>query len=169
MNNKIFILRPWRQSDIESLVKYANNPDIAKNLTNAFPHPYTQQSGEAYLETVCSQKPVRVFAIEADGEAVGSIGVFPQTDIHCQNAEMGYWLAEPFWGKGIMTSAIKQMVDYAFRTFDINRVYARPFGSNKASQRVLEKSGFKLEARFKDVLLKNGRTEDELIYAIRKE
>lgn len=163
-----FILRKWQMSDLDSLVKYANNPAIARNLTDAFPSPYTHEDGIRYLEMVCALSSATIFAIEINGEAAGSIGVFPQNDIHRLNAEMGYWLAEPFWGNGIMPEAIKQIVEYAFRTYDIQRIYARPFGRNKASQRVLEKAGFQSEARFEKVLLKNGVLEDELIYGYRK-
>jgi RimJ/RimL family protein N-acetyltransferase len=81
--------------------------------------------------------------------------------------ELGYWVAEPFWGKGIMTKAVLQMVDYGFKTFDITRIFARPFGTNIASQTVLEKAGFILEARLDKTLYKNGEFLDELIYAVR--
>lgn len=161
-------LRPWETSDLANLVKYANNQNIAKNLTDKFPYPYTQQSGLAFLEMISQHNPVQVFAIDLNGEAIGSIGLHPQDDIHRQNAEMGYWLAEPYWGKGIISNAIKQIVDYGFANFGINRIFARPFGSNIASQKVLEKNLFVLEARFEKVLIKNGNLEDELIYAIRR-
>ncbi|HOT15717.1 MAG TPA: GNAT family protein [Bacteroidales bacterium] len=163
-----FTLRPWNNGDIGSLVKYANNKNIARYLTNAFPHPYTHADGEKFIKLFSQDNPTRVFAIDVENEAVGSIGIFPQTDVHCKNAETGYWLAEPFWGKGIVTAAIKQMVEYGFNTFDIDRIFARPFGSNLASQRVLVKAGFKPEARFEKAIFKNGIYEDECYYAIRK-
>jgi [ribosomal protein S5]-alanine N-acetyltransferase len=102
-----------------------------------------------------------------DGKAVGGIGIHIQPDIYQKNAEMGYWLGEPFWGKGIITNAISQMVDYAFKHWSINRIFARPFGTNLASQRVLEKAGFLLEGKFEKTLYKNGEYMDELIYATR--
>lgn len=163
-----FRLRKWCAEDLEDLVKYANNYNIAKNLTNQFPYPYLKSDGENYLKMIACDTPVKIFAIEVEGHAVGSIGIFPQADIHCKNAEIGYWLAEPFWGKGIMPRAIEEIVKYGFETFDIDRVFARPFGRNKGSQRVLEKAGFVLEARFEKVLFKNKDYEDELIYAKRK-
>jgi ribosomal-protein-alanine N-acetyltransferase len=162
------LLRPWCMKDLENLVKYAGNKKIADNLTDAFPHPYAPKDGIAYIETFGAESPSRVFAIEVDGVACGSIGIFPQSDVHRKNAEMGYWLAEDYWGRGIITEAIRQTVEYGFKTFDINRIFARPFGTNLASQRVLEKSGFTLEARFEKALFKNGLLLDELIYAIRK-
>ena len=108
--------------------------------------------------------PVKVFAIEINGEAAGSIGIFPQSDIHRKSAEIGYWLSEDYWGNGIIPRAIERVVRYGFETFDITRVFARPFGRNTASQRVLEKSGFKPEARLEKALFKNGEYEDEMIY-----
>jgi [ribosomal protein S5]-alanine N-acetyltransferase len=163
-----FTLRKWTKKDLQSLVKHANNIAIAKNMSNAFPFPYTVEFGRRYIEKAITMNPVRIFAIDIGNEAVGSIGIYPQTDIHCRNAEMGYWLAEEFWGQGIMTDAIRQIVDYSFKTLDIDRIFARPFGSNTASQRTLVKAGFILEYRFEKTIFKNGEYQDELIYAIRK-
>lgn len=164
-----FKLRPWTLSDLPDLVKYANNPRIAGNMTDGFPHPYNEDNGRNFIAFATKDDPIHLFAIEINHQAVGGIGIHPQSDIHRKNAELGYWLAEPFWGKGIISRAIPQMVEFAFKTYDITRIYARPFGSNKASQRVLEKTGFKLEARLEKTIFKNGEFQDELIYAIRKQ
>jgi ribosomal-protein-alanine N-acetyltransferase len=164
----IYKLRPWEISDLESLVRYANNPNIAKFLTDAFPHPYTIENGKAFIEFANKDNPIHIFAIEINGQAAGAIGIHPQYDIHRKNAELGYWLAEPFWGHGIITKAVIEMVAFAFKSYDINRVFARPYGTNKASQRVLEKAGFKLEAKIDKCLYKNGEFIDELIYAVRR-
>lgn len=137
-------------------------------MTNGFPHPYTVEHARSFINMANRDNPVHIFAIEVAGEAAGGIGIHPQSDIHIKNAELGYWLAEKYWGKGIITEAVKQMVDFAFRTYDINRVFARPFSNNPASQRVLEKAGFKLEAKIAGAIFKNGETLDELIYAFRK-
>jgi RimJ/RimL family protein N-acetyltransferase len=161
-----FILRPWVESDLGSLVKHANNPKIAANMTDAFPHPYTEENGKAFI--AMAMRAPSILAIEVNGEAVGGIGIHPQSDIMCKNAELGYWIGEAFWGKGIITQAVKQMLDMAFSKYDITRVYARPFGSNVASQRVLEKAGFTLEARIEKNIYKNGVFQDELIYAVRR-
>jgi len=161
-----FLLRPWNINDLQSVVKYANNANIAKNMTDMFAHPYTEENGKLFIAFATKNSPINVFAIEVGGEAVGGIGIHQQQDIMRKNAELGYWLAEPFWGKGIITKAIPQMLDFAFKTYDITRVYARPFGTNLASQRVLEKTGFKLEARFEKTIFKNGEFLDELVYAI---
>ncbi|AGY53033.1 putative N-acetyltransferase YoaA [Bacteroidales bacterium CF] len=118
---------------------------------------------------VTKDNPIKVFAIEIEGEAAGSIGIFPQTDIHEKSAEIGYWLSEKYWRNGIMSSAVRDIVKYGFDTFDIVRIYAKPFSSNERSQRVLEKAGFALEARLKKALYKNGEFMDELIYVRFKE
>jgi ribosomal-protein-alanine N-acetyltransferase len=161
-------IRPWEISDLDNLVKYANNWNVAKNLTDAFPHPYSEADGKSFIVNATQGSPIFIFAIDNEGQAIGAIGVHPQTDIHQKNAELGYWLAEPLWGQGIVSEAIKQIVDYAFYTFEIDRIFARPFGTNLASQKVLEKNNFILEARFENTLFKNGEYLDELVYAIRR-
>ena len=158
-------LRKWNEADLDSLVKYANNRNIAKWLTNGFPHPYTHADGKAFISMATNDNPAKIFAIDVNGEAVGSIGIFPQSDIHEKSAEMGYWLAEAYWGQGITTKAIQEIVEYGFQTFDIVRIFAKPFSANQNSQRVLEKAGFLLEARLKNAIFKNGEFMDELIYA----
>lgn len=163
-----FTLRPFRETDLDSLVRYANNFKIAKNLTDKFPHPYTAEAGRAFIAHAMASKPPNILAIDVDGEFVGGIGVHPQDDIQRLNAELGYWLAEHLWGKGIMTEAIRRMVKYAFENFEIDRIFARPFGSNVASQKALEKAGFTFEARFEKTLIKNGEKQDEIFYAIRR-
>jgi [ribosomal protein S5]-alanine N-acetyltransferase len=163
-----FKLRKWTTKDLENLIKYANNYKIAKNMSDAFPYPYNEKFAHRYISRAITTIPTQTFAIEINDEAAGSIAVSPQTDIHCRNAEMGYWLAEPYWGKGIMKEVIKQVVEYSFQNFAIDRIFARPFGSNIASQRVLEKAGFKLEARFEKTIFKNGEYLDEIFYAVRK-
>ena len=167
MNNFQVKLRKWQESDTNALAKHANNINIARFLTDAFPHPYSMDDAKTYILKVKDEDPVKCFAIDLNGEAIGSIGVFPQSDVHRKNAEMGYWLSEDYWGKGIMPEAIRQMVAYGFETFDINRIFARPYGHNLKSQRVLEKAGFVLEARFEKTLIKNDEFVDELIYATR--
>jgi RimJ/RimL family protein N-acetyltransferase len=163
-----FSLRPWNENDVESLVKYANNIHISSRLTNKFPHPYTTEHARWFIQFANANEPKHVMAIDIEGEACGGIGVHPQDDIQCKNAELGYWLGEPFWNQGVITTAILQMIDYGFNSFDINRIFARPFGSNIASQKVLEKTGFTLEAKLEKTLFKNDVYEDELIYGIRK-
>lgn len=163
-----FKLRPWALTDLESLVRYANNPHIAKFMTDGFPHPYTEEAGKAFIAFATKDDPIHIFAIDVEGEAVGGIGLHPQADVHRKNAELGYWLAEPFWGKGIITNAIKEMIEFGFKTYDINRIFARPFATNIGSQKVLEKAGFVLEGRFEKTFIKHGELLDEMVYAVRR-
>ncbi len=163
-----FKLRPFNLNDIESLALNANNIKIAKFMTDAFPHPYSKADAENFIRFATKDDPIHIFAIDIDGEACGGIGIHPQSDIMRKNAELGYWLAEHHWDKHIISRAIPQMIEFAWKTYDIDRIYARPFGNNPASQRVLEKSGFKLEGRFERNILKNGERLDELVYAIRR-
>lgn len=163
-----FKLRAWSPDDLPSLVRYANNPAIASFMNDQFPHPYTEEAGQEFIAMASQENPLHIFAIEVEGKAVGGIGIHPRSNIERKNAEMGYWLGEPFWGRGIITEAVQQVVAYGFQTFDINRIFARPFGTNRASQRVLEKAGFTLEARFEKTFFKNGEYVDELVYAVRK-
>lgn len=161
-------LRPWDMEDLSDLVKYANNPKIAQNLTDMFPHPYSREDGIAFIQMTKNLKDGVIFCVTVDDEVAGSIGVFMQKDIMRRNAELGYWIAEPFWGKGICTSAVKLIVQYGFAHFDIDRIFARPFGRNIGSQKVLMNAGFAFEARFHQNIIKNGILEDELFFGIRK-
>jgi RimJ/RimL family protein N-acetyltransferase len=164
-----FTLRPFRLDDLASLVEHANDASIASNLTDAFPHPYTEEAGRAFLEDAIKPIPFRR-CIDIGGQVGGAIGLHPKQDLWRRNMEMGYWLAKEHRGKGIMTEAIKQMVRMGFAQFpEITRIYATPFGSNIASQKALENAGFTLEARLQGTLIKNGVVEDELIYAVRRD
>jgi len=164
-----FRLRSWHIDDLDYLVRYANNYEVARNLTDKFPYPYTKEDGRSFLKFASDTSlGHHIFAIAIEGKACGGIGLHPQTDIQSKNAELGYWLAEPFWGKGIITKAVKEVVYYGFKNIEIDRIFARPFGRNIASQKVLEKAGFTLEAKFEKTFFKFGQYEDELIYSIRR-
>lgn len=163
-----FRLRPWRIGDVESLVENANNANIAKFMNDIFPHPYTKEDAEKFIAFAIKHHPVHIFAIEVDGNAVGGIGIHFHEDVMRKNAELGYWLGQNYWGRGIATNAVKQVVDFGFKNYDINRIFGRAFGPNIASQRVLEKAGFVLEAKFKKTIFKNGEFLDEWVYAIRR-
>ncbi|MEQ1746756.1 MAG: GNAT family N-acetyltransferase [Saprospiraceae bacterium] len=163
-----FSLRPWSIEDLPSLVRYANNFEIAKYMTDKFPHPYTEEAGRQFIAYATEATPVHIFAIDVEGQASGGVGLHARFDVERKNMELGYWLAQPFWGQGIMPKAVAQMVDYGFRTFDITRIFARPYGPNIGSRRVLEKAGFVLEAHFEKTIFKNGEFLDELIYAVRR-
>lgn len=168
-NDITVILRPWRPEDADALVKNANNKKIADNMRDVFPHPYTQQHAENFIDGVIAHDPVQIFAMEIDGEACGSTGIFPRTDIGRLNAELGYWLAEKHWGKGITTAVVKEMIRYGFEAWPVlTRIFAVPFPTNIASQKVLERAGMKLEAVIKDSIIKNGVVMDELVYCVRR-
>lgn len=159
-------LRKWEPTDVKNLVKHANNYKIARYLTDDFPFPYTTEAGKGYIQFVSEDNPTKVFAIDIDGEAVGSIGIFPQSGIHRKNAEIGYWLSEEYWGHRIMVKAIKKIVEYGFNTFDITRIFARPFNINMQSQKVLQKAGFIEEATFRKSVFKNEEYFDEIFFCI---
>ena len=164
-----FILRTWAMDDLDNLVRFANNKKIADNLRDVFPFPYTREDGIAFLTASIPggvNPPGSVFAIVVHGITCGSVGIFPQTDVHRKNAEIGYWLGEDYWGRGIATGAVKQIIEYGFSIYEINRIFACSYASNLASQRVLEKAGMKLEARLKESIYKNGQFLDELIYSV---
>ncbi|WP_316831127.1 GNAT family protein [Pedobacter aquatilis] len=163
-----FTLRSFQSTDIDALVKNANNFNIAKNLTNKFPFPYLKKDGEAFIKLATSHEPLQIKAIVVNDEVVGSIGVHPLTDIYAKNAEMGYWISESLWGKGIIPLAVKEMLNYGFETFDLERIFARTSHVNLPSQRVLKKVGFTLEAELKGTIFKNGEYFNELIFGFRK-
>ncbi len=164
----LFDLRPFTPDDLPALVKHANDPSVAANLTDMFPHPYTEEAGRKFLEEAVKPVPLRR-CISIGGEACGAIGLHPKQDLWRLNMELGYWLAKEHRGKGIMTEAIRQMVPLGFATFpEVVRIFATPFGSNIASQRALEKAGFVLEAKLPGTLVKNGVMQDEWIYAVRR-
>ena len=161
-------LRPWKKSDVTFFVNNATNPKIAANMTDRFPQPYTEKDAKTFIKNAMQISPATRFAILLDDIVVGSIGLYPQEDINRLNAELGYWLAEQYWSKGIMSEAIQYILTYAFEVLPIDRIFARPFPTNIASQKILEKNGFMLDATIKGGLVKNGKKMDELIYAVRK-
>lgn len=161
-------LRPYQPCDVDNLVKHANNFNISKYLTNKFPFPYEKKDGEAFIQLALSHNPLQIKAIEYNGEVIGSIGVHQLADIYSKSAEMGYWIAEEHWGKGIVPLAVKEMLKYGFETFDIERIFARTSHANLASQQVLKKAGFVFEAKLKATIFKNGEYFDELIFGFRK-
>lgn len=161
-----FTLRPWTFNDLESGSKHARNPKITQNMSDGFPNSI--ENWKAFLEFAVNNNNILYLAIDIQGEAVGGIGITPKKDYMQKNAELGYWLSEEYWGKGIITEAIKEIVKLAFEKFDIVRIYATPFERNYASHKVLEKVGFKLEARFSKIVYKNGEMLDKLVYSIRR-
>jgi ribosomal-protein-alanine N-acetyltransferase len=162
-------LRGCQTGDEESLVRNANNRNVWINLRDVFPHPYTLVDARNWIQRASTEAPVRNFAIVVDGKAVGGIGFIPREDVYRKSAEIGFWLGEEYWGRGIMTEALRAVTEYAFANFDLCRLYAGVFEWNLASMRVLEKAGYKLEARLKKAVTKEGKTIDEFLYAIVRE
>ena len=158
-------VRSWDPRDLASLVEHANNRRIWLNLRDRFPHPYTRQDGLEFLKQARSAAPETFFAIDVDGAAVGGIGFVLQPDVERVSAEIGYWLGESFWGKGIASEALAAVTKHAITTFGLTRLFALPFASNTASSRVLEKCGYVLEARLVRSAIKNGAIIDQLQYA----
>ena len=159
------VVRSWTWKDCDALVHHANNRNIWINLRDRFPYPYTREDGKRWLEIVTEIKPETNFAIAVQGEAIGAIGFSIQSDVGYRSAEIGYWLGEEFWGRGIATQALRAVTDYAFEHYDLCRLYAHVFEWNMASARVLEKAGYTLEARLKKSVTKDERTIDQLLYA----
>jgi ribosomal-protein-alanine N-acetyltransferase len=158
-------VRDWRRSDRESLARYANNPAVADNLRDRFPHPYTLDDAEGFLSFALRMSPRTYFAIAVDDEAAGGIGLTLHDDVERVSAELGYWLGEPFWGRGIMTEAVVALTEWAWRTLPLTRIYAVPFGGNLSSVRVLEKAGYTFEGRLRRNVIKHGEVRDQLMYA----
>jgi ribosomal-protein-alanine N-acetyltransferase len=152
-------------SDVDSLARHANNHKIWMNLRDAFPHPYEKHHARDYIRSMIQREPQTNLAIAVEGEAVGGVGFVLHTDVERVSAEIGYWLAEPFWGRGIVTEALTAVTRHAIETHGLTRVYALPFAWNAASCRVLEKAGYVLEARLRRSAIKNGELTDQMQYA----
>lgn len=168
---KEFKLRAWRTGDAKSLAQAADNPNIARNLRNAFPNPYTLNDAVWYInDSIANADKKQInYAIVIDGQAVGGIGLFVKDDVYEKSAELGYWLAEAYWRKGIMSRAVQTICKEAFETFDIVRIFAEPFADNAGSRGVLEKSGFTYEGTMRNGVYKNGEIRSYCIYSILKE
>jgi ribosomal-protein-alanine N-acetyltransferase len=158
------VLREWRKSDIKPLAKIANNKKIWDNVRDILPHPYTEKDAKGWINLVKKQEVVTTFCIEANNEVAGSIGCTLKEDVYRKTIELGYFIAEEYWGKGIATEAVRQMVDYIEKNFDVVRIYAEVFDYNKASMKVLEKNGFYLESVRKKAAFKNGQVVDDCVW-----
>jgi ribosomal-protein-alanine N-acetyltransferase len=158
-------VRQWRLSDAPTLTRHANNPRVARNLRDAFPHPYTIVDAHRFLEAVAAQNPETFFCIAVDDEPVGGIGFTLHDDVERYSAEIGYWLSERHWGRGIVSEALAAVTRYAMDTHELHRVYAAPYAWNVASARVLQKAGYVFEGRLRCSAFKEGRLVDQLLYA----
>lgn len=161
-----FALLPWRAEFAPDIAPLADDPGVAANLRDAFPHPYTLADAEAFVADCLSPLATRLMrAIVIDGRAVGSIALFQGQDIYRQCAELGYWLGRPYWGRGVMTRAVGEICALGFQALPICRIYAEPFAHNAPSRRVLEKNGFLLEGIMRQGAVKNGQVLDWCMYA----
>lgn len=168
-NIDAYIIRNWHVEDAPSIAKYANNKKIWINLRDAFPHPYGLRDAESFISKAIEDHPETYFAISTSTEAIGSIGVTIGKDVHRFSAELGYWLAEPFWGQGIMPRAVKLITEYAIEELGLHRIYAEPYAFNTASAKVLEKAGFFLEGTLRSSAYKDGRFLDQHLYSYIRE
>ena len=159
-------LRRWRTSDAASVVRHANNLNVARHLRDRFPHPYTRKDAQTFLSAASSEAPQTNFAIEVAGEAVGGLGYVPGTDVERYSAEVGYWLGEACWGRGIMTEALVLFTRHAFAELGLLRLFALPLADNVASIRVLEKAGYTAEGILRSSCVKFGQPRDQAIYAV---
>jgi ribosomal-protein-alanine N-acetyltransferase len=160
-------LRHWRPDDAESLARYANDRRIWLNLRDRFPHPFSRADAEAFIAMARNMVPVTFFAITMEDKAIGGIGYSLHQDVERVSAEIGYWLGIPFWGRGIMTSAVSAVTRFAFAQHpELRRLYAVPYAWSTASTRVLEKAGYSLEGRMRQSAIKDGTVTDQFLYAI---
>jgi RimJ/RimL family protein N-acetyltransferase len=161
-------VRALRPSDAPSLSRHGNNPKIWANMRDRFPSPYTEAIAEALVAQVLANGQPS-YAIDVGGEAVGGISLTPGTDIERIGAELGYWVGEEFWGRGIVTAAIKLATSHALTTLGLVRVFAIPFAENTGSCRALEKAGYRREAFMPRSAIKSGVIRDQYLYATIRE
>ncbi len=163
-------LRSWRPEDAPRLAELADNPKIGRNMTEEFPSPYTLDDAHAWLAH-CDDPLFheRMFAIALAGELAGGIGYTPQKSMNRYTADVGYWLGEAFWGRGVATDAMRAFVPWIFGRSELRRLEARVFAWNPASARVLEKTGFTLEGRLRNAVYRFDQFTDALIYGMLRE
>ena len=159
------VLRDWRRGDATSLALHANNRRVWRNLRDLFPHPYTKADARAWIRRQRKQEREWTYAIDVDGAAVGAIGLMTGRDVQRRTAEIGFWIGEPFWGRGIVTGAVVAMTRFGFEELRLWRIQAEVFAWNPASARVLEKAGYTLEGRLRNAVFKDGELIDALMYA----
>jgi [ribosomal protein S5]-alanine N-acetyltransferase len=162
MNN--ISLRQWKEEDAHALATIANNIKIWNNLRDQLPHPYTSKDAGDWISHCKKQKPAINFAIVYNGEVAGSVGCVPKADVYCRNVEIGYFIGEQFWGRGIATEAVRILIEYIEKHFEAVRIYAEVFAHNKASMKVLQKNGFYLESIRRKGAYKNKKIIDDYVW-----
>lgn len=166
LTDHIVLLKTFRKKDAEEIVKIANNRKIAQNLRDGFPYPYTLEDAHLFIDKALQQNPPSFFAIVYEGQYVGNISLVPGRDVYRKSAEIGYFIGEAFWGKGIATRAVKLIVNYGFEKLNIIRIHTGVYDYNVASMRVLEKCGFNKEGIFEKAITKYDKTYDEHRYSL---
>ncbi|RPA69751.1 N-acetyltransferase [Cyclobacteriaceae bacterium YHN15] len=160
----------WNDGHFHQLYPLANNPNIAKNLRDSFPFPYTIHDARHWIEHNIKFNPPQNFAIEYEGKLAGAIGCEIGKDELRTNMEVGFWIGQPFWGKGIASEALVLYTEYALDKFpEVKRIYSQVFETNIASMKVLENAGFEPEAILRHAYIKNGRIGDLFQYVILRE
>jgi RimJ/RimL family protein N-acetyltransferase len=157
-------IRPWKPEDAAALASICNNKKIWLNVRDRFPHPYTVGNAVEWITFTLNQKPLQNFAVSYYGKIAGSIGVMPKDDVYRKSIEIGYFIGEDYWGRGIATTAVALMMDYIKANFDVIRVYAEVFDHNAASMKVLKKNGFHLEGIRKKAVVKNNVIMDDHVW-----
>lgn len=158
------IVRPWQREDAQQLAAITNNRNIWNNLRDQLPFPYTVMDAMQWITLCQQQDPVVNFAVVYNGKIAGSIGCVPKNDVYRKSIEIGYFIGESFWGKGIATTAVQQLVQYVLQRFDVVRIFAEVFEHNLASMRVLQKNGFYLEGIHRKAVVKNNQVMDAYIW-----
>lgn len=166
--NEQLSLRAFQLEDVDALVLHANNPAVSKTLREEFPYPYTSADALWWLEQGCCLPDTENYAITVAGECVGCIGLTYKKNEHAHSVELGYWLGEAVWGKGIASWAVNEMISIVFKKPRIRRIIASAISPNVGSIRVLEKNGFELEGVFKEGMYLRGVYYDECVYTLRK-
>lgn len=156
-------VRPWTAGDEASLVAHANSRAVWRSLRDRFPSPYTPADADRWLRAVTAEAAPLDWAIEVDGAAAGGIGLVPGIDVERVGAEIGYWLGESVWGRGLATAAVRAVTGHALFVLGFERVFAHVFHSNEASVRVLTKAGFETEGRLRRSAIKNGVVLDQIV------
>ena len=159
-------IRSYEGRDLDALLRHANNRAVSIHLRDAFPYPYRRRHADSWLELALGQSVESHFAIATRKALVGGIGFQPQEDVYRKSAEIGYWVAEPYWGRGIATLAVREMTRYAFSHFHVTRLFANVFEGNPASERVLEKCGYVYEGTMRKCVYKERTFRDQKIYAL---
>ena len=165
LQTDLCLLRPWRMEDAPGLAAGLNNRNIWLHLRDWVPHPYAVEDAKAYLQRVIPPQTEHAVCIEVDRAVAGGMSIRVGSNVHRRTAELGYWLAEPLWRRGIMTEAVRAFVPACFGAFELDRIFAYTYSNNPASAKVLEKAGITFEGRLRKNAIKDGEVLDSLLYA----